>query len=348
MTSLGMVDWAEFGGTDGAMTVIRISSGKDFDGAEGESILNAALRSGVVFPYSCRNGRCGTCKGRLVYGSTIILQDELCLNAHESRDGWILTCARSATSAIELEIEDLSQFRMFATKTLPCRIQRLDFVSQGVLRVFLRLPPAANFEFYPGQYVDIIGHGGIRRSYSIANVPHGEMTLELHVQRVPGGTMSEYWFGKAKTGDLLRLYGPLGTFLLREVQGLDLVFLATGTGIAPVKAILEGLAQNAQTKPRSVTIYWGGRAREDLYWDVSVVGLGHEFIPVLSRGDSQWRGARGYVQHAFLSNARELQHAVVYACGSNAMIKDARETLLTAGLQACRFFSDAFVPSGSI
>jgi CDP-4-dehydro-6-deoxyglucose reductase len=329
------------------MTVIRVSSGKDFDSAEGESILNAALRSGVVFPYSCRNGRCGTCKGRLISGSTTIFQDELGLSARESREGWILTCARSAKSPVQLEIEDLSQFQMFATKTLPCRIQRLLLIGDGVLRVFLRLPPAANFEFYPGQYVDISGYGGVRRSYSIANVPQGEMTLELHVQRVSGGAMSEYWFEKAKAGDLLRLYGPLGTFLLREVQGLDLVFLATGTGIAPVKAILEGLAQNAQPKPRSITVYWGGRAREDLYWDVSIEGLTHDFIPVLSRADSQWRGARGYVQHAFLSNARELKHAVVYACGSNAMIQDARETLIAAGLQGRRFFSDAFLPSGS-
>jgi CDP-4-dehydro-6-deoxyglucose reductase len=330
------------------MTVIRISSGKDFESAEGESILNAALRSGIVFPYSCRNGRCGTCKGRLISGSTTILQDELGLSAHQSRDGWILTCARSARSAVQLEIEDLSEFQMFAAKTLPCRIQRLDFIGDDVLRAFLRLPPATKFEFYPGQYVDIIGHAGVRRSYSIANVPQSEMTLELHVQRVPGGAMSEYWFERAKTGDLLRLYGPLGTFLLREVQGQDLVFLATGTGIAPVKAILEGLAQNVQLKPRSIAVYWGGRAREDLYWDVSIEGLAHDFIPVLSRADGQWRGARGHVQHAFLSDARELERAVVYACGSNAMIQDARETLIAAGLQGRHFFSDAFLPSGSI
>jgi CDP-4-dehydro-6-deoxyglucose reductase len=330
------------------MAVIRISNGKDFDGADGESMLDAALRTGVVFPYSCRNGRCGTCKGRLVSGSTTILQDELGLSARESREGWILTCARSARSEVQLEIDDLSQFQMFAAKTLPCRIQRLNFVGEGVLIAYLRLPPAAKFEFYPGQYVEVVGYGGVRRSYSIANAPLGEMTLELHVQRVPGGAMSEYWFEKAKTGDLLRLRGPLGTFLLREVRGMDLVFLATGTGIAPVKAILEGLAQNAELRPRSVAVYWGGRARDDLYWDVSIEGLEHDFIPVLSRADAQWRGARGYVQHAFLSKTRALERTAVYACGSNAMIQDAREMLLAAGLQRSSFFSDAFVPSGSI
>jgi CDP-4-dehydro-6-deoxyglucose reductase len=223
----------------------------------------------------------------------------------------------------------------------------LDFVGDGVLRVFVRLPPKTNFEFYPGQYLEIIGRGGVRRSYSIANEPQGEMTLELHIQRLAGGAMSEYWFERAKTGDLLRLYGPLGTFFLRDVQGLDLIFLATGTGIAPVKAILEGLAQNPRPKPRSITVYWGSRAREDLYWDVSIKGLRRDFIPVLSRADSQWRGARGYVQHALLSDARDLQRAVVYACGSNAMIQDARGALLAAGLPERSFFSDAFVPSGS-
>jgi CDP-4-dehydro-6-deoxyglucose reductase len=330
------------------MAVVRISGGKSFDAAEGEPILDAALRTGITFPYSCRNGRCGTCKGRLIEGSATILQDELGLNLHERSDGWILTCVRSAGSALQLDIDDLSDLRLFTAKTLPCRIHRLDFLGEGVARVFLRLPPAAKFDCYPGQFIDLIGHGGVRRSYSIANALLGERLLELHIQRVAGGTMSNYWFEKAKTGDLLRLHGPLGTFFLRDVQGMDLVFLATGTGIAPVKAMLEGLVQSDKHKPRSVALYWGVRVREDLYWDVSIQGLGYDFIPVLSRADSQWCGARGHIQNVFLANAPMLEHAIVYACGSNTMIQDARETLLGAGLHKRRFFSDAFVPSGSI
>ena len=150
--------------------------------------------------------------------------------------------------------------------------------------------------------------------------------LELHIRRVDGGAMSDYWFGAAKVNDLLRLHGPLGTFFLRDVAGADLVFLATGTGIAPVKAMLEGLNSQAAA-PRSVTVYWGGRLPTDLYWDTRGAGTAHRFVPVLSRAGATWDGARGHVQDLLLAEGRDWDRAIVYACGSDAMIHDARRQL---------------------
>jgi CDP-4-dehydro-6-deoxyglucose reductase len=170
--------------------------------------------------------------------------------------------------------------------------------------------------------------------------------MELHIRAVEGGAMSHYWFGQAKPNDLLRFHGPLGTFFLRDVSGLDLVFLATGTGIAPVKAMLEGLAGvSPEMHPRSISVYWGGRKNEDLYWDPRPSHPNVNYIPVLSRADAEWEGRRGYVQNVLMDDRLDLSQAVVYACGSNQMITDARGLLVKNGLSGHRFYSDAFVCS---
>lgn len=330
------------------MSLVQTSGGKSFAVAPGEALLDAALRADVTLAYSCRTGRCGTCKGQVRSGSTIAIHDELGLNQSERDAGWILTCVRSALSNVDLEVDDLGDVKLFPAKTLPCRIQTLERVAPDVMKVVLRMPPTSTFDFHPGQYVDVIGQGGIRRSYSIANAPTPNGTIELHIRQVPGGSMSQYWFEQAKLNDLLRLNGPLGTFFLRGIDGLDLVFLATGTGIAPVKAILEDLSQRRQAqRPRSVSVFWGGRVRDDLYWNTQDVDLDHQFVPVLSRAHTGWEGARGHVQQALLGQRREWDRTAVYACGSDAMIHGARQQLAKAGLSERRFHSDAFVCSAS-
>jgi CDP-4-dehydro-6-deoxyglucose reductase len=330
------------------MSLVQTSSGRSFAVEQGETLLDAALRAKVTLPYSCRTGRCGTCKGQVRAGSTIAIHDELGLSGYERASGWILTCVRSAASNVELEIEDLGGVQVFAAKTVPCRIQGLERLSVDVIKVILRLPPNADFNFHPGQYVDVIGRGGTRRSYSIANAPSPEKQIELHIRQVPGGAMSVYWFEQAKVNDLLRLNGPLGTFFLRDVEGMDLTFLATGTGIAPVKSMLESLARRGSLPaPRSISVYWGGRVAHDVYWDPAETGVKHRFVPVLSRSGGEWSGARGHVQQALLSQTRDWERTAVYACGSEAMIHDARQQLVGAGLNERRFYSDAFVCSAT-
>lgn len=330
------------------MTQVSTSSGKHFEIVDGESLLDAALRADVGLSYSCRTGRCGTCRGRVRRGETTPLHHELGLSEVERTMGWILTCVRSAQADVELEIDDLGDVRLSPPRTLPCRIHSLERLSDDVVKVLLRLPPTSNFEFHCGQYIDVIGQAGLRRSYSIAGAPTADKHLELHIRRVPGGSMSDYWFERARANDLLRLHGPLGTFFLRETDGLDLVFLATGTGIAPVKAILEGMGQRTEPQAaRSVSVFWGGRVQADLYWDARSTGISHHYIPVLSRADASWKGARGHVQQAALAQIRDWAHTAVYACGSEAMIHDARRQLTEAGLVESRFLSDAFVCSSA-
>lgn len=327
------------------MPTVRLLSGKQFQTGDAESFLDAALRQGITLSHSCKTGRCNTCKARVTGGSTIPLRDEIGLSTAEREAGWILACARAAEGDVELDMDDLGDIQLFPAKTYPCRIQALERVVPTVLKVTLRLPPTADLQFRAGQYIDIIGHAGLRRSYSIANAPREDHMIELHVREVPGGAMSEYWFNSAKPGDLLRLHGPLGTFFLRDVENKDLMFLATGTGIAPVKAMLESLVSSARL-PRSVTVYWGNRCHDDLYWQPSTESeASYRFVPVLSRPQSDWAGARGYVQQALLESATSLEDAVVYACGSEAMINGARRSLLEAGLAERHFHADAFVCS---
>ena len=332
------------------MHVVTTSSGRSFEVKADESLLDAALRQGVVLEYSCRTGRCSSCKGRVRSGETRTIHDEIGLSVEDKARGFILTCVRRACSALDLEIDDLGDVILPEARTLPCRIHSIDNLSHDVVRVTLRFPPTSALEFLPGQHIEVIGAEGLRRSYSIANAPRSDKQIELHIREVSDGAMSRYWFQAARFNDLLRLRGPLGTFFLRGQAGKHLVLLATGTGIAPVKAILEGLsAMPADTQPCSVTIYWGGRRPEDLYWQPpkfpSLMTL--RFVPVLSRADKNWTGERGYVQDVMLRNHLYLTDTLVYACGSEAMIQSAQAQLCAAGLPDRQFHSDAFVRSAA-
>lgn len=329
------------------MANIELSRGPSFVGEANQSLLEAAMRSGVQLGYSCKTGRCSTCKCKVVSGQTVPLQEELGLSEQEKQEGWILSCVRTAVTDIVLDAEDLGSIDLPTAKTLPCRVHSIEKLAPDVAKVQLRLPPTSDFRFLPGQYIDVIGHGGIRRSYSLANASVADKMLELHIREVEGGAMSKYWFKDAKPNDLLRLHGPLGTFFLREAGGTDVVFLATGTGIAPVKAMLEGLAQaEPARRPRSVSIFWGGRVESDLYWTPSP-DVALRFVPVLSRAGEEWRNARGYVHQVLIEETPNFAEMTVYACGSPAMIQSAKQALIERGLSAQRFYSDAFVCSAA-
>jgi CDP-4-dehydro-6-deoxyglucose reductase len=329
------------------MPLVTLANGKTFAADHGVSILDAASACGFALEYSCRTGRCGTCKARVLSGTTAALRDETSLTLEEVSADWILTCTREASSDLALDVEDLSALNGISTKTLPCRVNKLNRVSSDVMIIELRLPPNAGFAFLAGQYIDITGPGGIKRSYSIASDPRDADKLELHVRRVDGGTMSTYWFDKAAVNDLLRFRGPLGTFFLRDLAGLDLIFLATGTGYAPVQSMLKRLeaASEGASQPASVRLLWGGRALQDLYAVPAAPRTDLRFEPVLSRANAAWAGSRGHVHDVLLASRPPLENAVVYACGSDAMIHSARAALTSAGLRSKRFYSDAFVRS---
>jgi CDP-4-dehydro-6-deoxyglucose reductase len=349
---------------DAATKTVTLANGRTFAALPGLSLLDAAAAHGLTLEHGCRTGRCGSCKATVTQGTTAVLRDETSLTEAERDAGVVLTCARGVATDVTLSIDDLGLPPGLTPRVVPARIDALERLADNVLRVTLRLPPNQPLAFAAGQYVDVTAPSGVRRSYSMAQAPAVTNRVELQIRRVDGGAMSDWWFSYAKQNDLVRLRGPLGTFFLRETANVDLVFLATGTGIAPIRAMLAQLAalDDASQRPASVRVFWGGRTPADLYLDPTD-GLVHAgshanpdaaanprvsiaYTPVLSRADAAWQGARGHVQQALLQGDTALGPATrVYACGSPAMIDDARASLVAAGLAPRHFHSDAFVES---
>ena len=326
---------------------IRLVNGKQFAAKPDVTLLDAALAAGLTLAHGCRTGRCGSCQTQVTAGRTERIRADSFLSSAQRQNGWILTCADAARSDGAIEAEDLGALSGISAMTWPARIDQIKLLAPDVCRVVLRLPPHAQFKFLAGQYVNIIGRHGLRRSYSMANAPQADGKLEFFISRVDAGLMSGYWFDEARAGDLLRIDGPHGTFFLRDVAGQDVILLATGTGIAPIKAMLADLAgRPAAQQPRNLQLLWGGRAPVDLFWspDASLPGL--QYTPVLSRADANlatWAGARGHVQDVLLRQSPQLHAAQVYACGSPAMLAAAHSALLASGLPARAFYADAFV-----
>lgn len=328
------------------MPVITLNTGRTFTADSTVSLLDAARNAGISLEYSCRTGRCGICKAPVTAGDTMLLRpEEESLSAAEAAHGLILTCCRAATSDLTLDVEPLDRLVGLETKTIPARIVSIERLAPDIAGVVLKTPPASPLRFLPGQYVDVIADGA-RRSYSLANAPRTDGLLELLVKQYPGGHLSGYWFERAKLNDLIRIEGPFGTFFLRDAGPAHILFLATGTGIAPVKALLEELAGDpARAAQHRLRVFWGNRTAENFCWDPVALGLDIGFHHLLSGPDTGWNGKRGYVHEAAVGDGFDPSDTVVYACGSNTMIASARERLTSLGLPAKRFFSDAFVSS---
>lgn len=324
------------------MHIVTLANGHSFNADHGVSLLDAARVQNLVLEHGCRTGRCGLCKAHAI-GATEVIRTETSLTEAEQAAGMILTCCRAAASDLALNIEDLGALADIAIRILPCRISAIDRPTSDIARVTLRTPPGRNLSYLAGQYIDVI-RGAVRRSYSIANAPRADGTIELHIKRVIGGAMSAYWFKEARVDDLLRLEGPLGTFFQRS-STRPIVLFATGTGIAPAIAMLEAAAAASDSVRPTTLLFWGNRTDSDIYWHPDAA-LDVDFIPVLSRAMPDWQGARGWVQHVALARAAELAGADIYACGSPVMIEALQDALDAAKIPDYRLWSDAFLASG--
>jgi len=309
-----------------------------------ESILEGGLSSGVVFNYSCKNGQCGVCKTELLAGSIEEISQQTALTEDEKRNNKILTCCCRPTSNILIDALDLSQLHNIEIKTLPVRISSIDQLSSGIIEVRLRFPPNTGFKFLEGQFIDVIGPNSVRRSYSIASDATDEQILLL-IKKVDGGVLSDYWFNVAKMNDLLRIEGPMGTFFLRDTSK-KMLFLATGTGIAPIIGMLNKLDKDdGFEQSNDICLFWGNRNPENFIWQPDFKKIKVKYYPVLSKTSKQWNENVGYVQDMALSKVENIKHTHVFACGSNEMIVAAKKDFLDAGLPEKYFYSDAFIQS---
>ena len=324
-------------------------SGRQFAAEPDETLLDAALRQGLTLPYGCKDGACGACKGKVVEGAV----DHGKAQPHALKDdekaaGLTLYCCAKAQSDLVIECKQVGSTRDIPVKTLPGRIEKLEKLAPDVIELHLRLPASERLQFWAGQYIDIQMKDGRKRSFSLANAPHDDAVLQLHIRHVPGGAFTEQVFSTMKLRDILRFNGPHGSFYLREESAKPVILLAGGTGFAPIKAIVEhAIAENSQ---RPLHIYWGAKARVDLYqhalperWAAEHAHI--RYVPVLSgpAPDDGWTGRTGFVHHAVLADFPDLSGYQVYACGSPAMIDNAKRDLVErCGLPAEEFFADAF------
>jgi CDP-4-dehydro-6-deoxyglucose reductase len=325
-------------------------SGHVYTTQDDETILEAALREGFSLPYGCRDGACGSCKGTVLdgkfdYGDA----QESALSAEERQAGKALFCCAKPLSDLTIECREINAVKDIPVKIMPCRVQKMQKLAPDVMALFLKIPANERLQFLAGQYIDILMKDGKRRAFSIANAPHHDDLIELHVRNIAGGAFTEHVFGGMKEKDILRFEGPLGSFFLREDSEKPIVFVAGGTGFAPLKGILEHAF--ASGTRREMVLYWGGRALPDLYmldlpkkWQEMYVNF--KFIPVLSDPlpEDNWQGRTGLVHEAVLADYRDLSGHQVYACGAPAMVETAHTAFTTQRkLPEDEFFSDAFL-----
>ena len=328
------------------MPEVLLRNGNRFNCDTSTTILDNAIANKIALEHSCKNGQCGVCEAKVLLGETKVLRPEIALNTEKLEQGFVLTCCRAATSDIEIDAEDLPELADIRTKTYPARIDSIEHLTHSIIKVVLRTPPNDKIHFLAGQYVSVIGPNGLRRSYSIANAPRADGKIELHIKKVDGGAFSTYWFEQAKVNDLLRFEGPLGTFFVRKPLPQRLILLATGTGLAPIKALLENMATLPAADLPEVHVYWGSRHSEDIYMDLATLSSPNSRVHVLlSQPEAGFTGRKGYVQDAVLADFKQFDDCAVYACGSIKMIESAKAALLESGLPSNKFHSDAFVSS---
>lgn len=331
------------------MSQITVSpSQTQFTAHDNETILSAAIRNGINLPHSCQSGVCGSCVAVLLSGEVQQSDeyDDYVLSAEQREAGTILLCCSQAQGDVAIDMPSYAGAKAIAIRTLPARIGQVD-LRNDVAVLTIALPKAPPFQFYAGQYMEILLKDG-SRSYSIANAPSQSGSLEFHVRLHEGGLFSPQLFsGNLKSGSIIRLRGPLGSFYLNEESGdKPLILLATGTGFAPIKSILTHLAQTQNT--RHVHVYHGTRFANGLYDEAALCEVlaqlpNAKYTPVLSRPNDDWTGATGYITEHVLRDYPDLSAHEVYACGSPDMVRDSKAALVAqAKLPEQAFYSDAF------
>jgi CDP-4-dehydro-6-deoxyglucose reductase len=330
--------------------IILQPSGLQFSVEEGETVLAAALRQGYVLPYGCKSGACGSCKGKILSGTVDYgTYQKKALTDQEKAQGKALFCQAKPLSDLVVEARAIGAAKDIQIKTLPCRIQKMERAADDVMVLQLKLPANEKLNFLAGQFIEFLLKDGKRRSFSIANPPHAAELIELHVRHVAGGQFTDHVFGKMKERDILRFEGPLGTFFLREESAKPIVFVASGTGFAPIKAVIEHMQHKGIARP--MTLYWGGRRPKDLYMDEIAKNWPLKYVPVISDAlpEDNWIGRSGFVHRAVMEDFPDLSGHQVYACGVPVMVDSARRDFIEkCGLPEDEFYADSFTTQADV
>jgi CDP-4-dehydro-6-deoxyglucose reductase, E3 len=322
-------------------------SGHSYTAKAHETVLESAIEAGFNIPYGCRNGACGSCKGTVLSGE-VDYGDYAAsaLTEAEKIAGKALFCCARPLSDLSIECREIN-VGVIPPRILPARVERKEQLSHDVMALFLKLPSSEHLQFFAGQYIEFLLKDGKRRAFSIANAPHVDNLLELHLRLIPGGQFTQYVFNEMPDKAILRIEAPFGSFYYHDASDKPMIMVAGGTGFAPIKGIIEHMLHH--DIKRKVILYWGAKTLQDLYmpdlpatWAATHPHI--QFIPVLSDAlpDDSWHGRTGLVHQAVLDDVKSLSDFEVYCCGAPAMVEVAHASFLTAGLPEDAFYSDAF------
>lgn len=339
--------------------VTVLPSNHEFTVKEEQTVLDGALEAGIVLPYSCRNGTCSTCKGKVVSGSYDAGKaPEHIIEPDQLAQGYTLLCQARPSSDLVVEAQIVRMAGDIEVRKMPSRVMEIEELAPDVRLLKLQLPTSDPFNYHPGQYIEFIMRDGRRRSYSMANTPNESNLIELHIRHMPGGAFTDHVFGAGDTAmkirEIQRVEGPLGSFFLREDSNKPIILLASGTGFAPIKALVERLIETGSRRP--VTLYWGGRRPHDLYMNdlaqqwVDILP-DFSYVPVVSDAldADAWTGRTGFVHHAVMADFPDLSAYEVYACGAPVMVESARHDFSHSnGLPEDAFFADAFTSEADV
>ena len=330
-------------------------SGHQFDCEADETVLGAAIRAGVGLPYGCKNGACGSCKGKVISGSVEHkAHQQRALSDEEKAQGMSLFCCATTTADLIIEAREVTGSSDYPVRKMPSRVASIERVAPDVAIIALQLPANEALAYRPGQYIEFLLRDGKRRSYSMANAPSLDAPLTLHIRYMAGGLFTEQVFNTMKERDILRFEGPHGSFFLREESDKPIVMLASGTGFAPIKALVEHMIHLKSARP--VSLYWGGRRPVDLYlsalceeWAASLPNF--RYVPVVSHAypEDHWTGRTGYVHAAVMEDIADLSGYQVYACGAPIVVDSARtDYVARCKLPPDEFFADAFTTEADL
>lgn len=322
-------------------------SGHQFEIRPSQTILEAAIEASINLPYGCRNGACGACKGKVLQGE--VFHDDYqasALKDAELNAGYALFCCARPGGDLQIECREIVA-QGIPPRILPARVEKLEKLNHDVMRMLLKLPSNERLQFMAGQYIEFILKDGKRRAFSIANAPHDDTLIELHLRLIPGGQFTEYVFNEMQEKTIVRIEAPFGSFFLREDSQKPIIFVAGGTGFAPIKGIIEHMIYTHNK--REIWLYRGVRSLQDLYladlpeqWQAQYPQI--KLINVLSepQPEDAWQGRTGLIHKAVLDDFADLSAYQVYCCGAPAMVDIAHAAFQQQGLPADEFFSDAF------
>jgi len=322
-------------------------SGHQFDVDEGEAILDAAMRQNIDLPYGCRGGACGACTGFVVKGEVYYDEEPIAIDDDMKANGQALFCMGKTRNDLEISIDEIEGLAPLEIKQLDCHVSSKDRLCHDVIALKITLDNNERLQYHAGQYIEFILKDGKHRAFSIANAPHNDDLIELHIRHVDGGLFTDFLFESMPDNSSLQMQGPLGSFYLREDRHRPIIMMGGGTGFGPLKAMLEHIEHVGFDQP--IYLFMGVRALRDLYmkemanqWIEKNTNL--TFIPVLSdpMKEDNWSGESGFVHQAVANKFPDLSAFDIYMSGPPPMVNAAVDLFVTQGASKENMFSDAF------